>query len=163
MAGWEEDLSILLRALGVKQEENKAVQPPTNRNEDGSLCESPPLHDRPEQKAQAQFADRIFWNGSHDSSRSIEDVEEDEASMEDLMIMRRQVESIVSQLVRLMQRADVDPGLKEDVMIVLQALRRRATATQQAAAGEVAVLEAVSAMVHFCRLVLRLDEVATED
>lgn len=161
MAGWEDDLSILLRELGVKQEENKAVQPPANRNEDGHGREFPPLQYKQEQRPQAQFTNTLFWSDSHGGST--EDASDAEVSMEDLLIMRRQVETIVTQLVRLMQRADVDPELKEDVMIVLRALRRRATATRQAAASEIAVLEAVSAMLHFCRLVLRLDEVATEN
>jgi signal transduction histidine kinase len=47
--------------------------------------------------------------------------------------MRREVESIVIQVVRLMQRGDIDPSLKEDVIVVLRALRRRASVTQQAA------------------------------
>ncbi len=164
MAAWEEDLSILLRELGVKQEEHKAVQPPANSNEDGDKRRFPPPGYRQEQRPQAQFADTLFWSDTNGSStEDAEDAEDDEMSMEDLLIMRRKVETIVAQLVLLMQRADVDPGLKEDVMIVLRALRRRATATRQAAASEIAVLEVVSAMLHFCRLVLRLDEVATEE
>jgi len=46
---------------------------------------------------------------------------------------------------------------------VLRALRRRASVTQQAAASDADYLVAVAAMLHFCRLVLRLSEVATED
>jgi len=77
--------------------------------------------------------------------------------------MRREVDSIVSQVVLLMQRGDLDLSLKEDVMVVLRALRRRATVTQQAATGDEAYLESASAMLHFCRLVLQLSEFATED
>jgi len=77
--------------------------------------------------------------------------------------MRREVESIVIQVVRLMQRGDIDPAIKEDVLVVLRALRRRASVTQQAAASDAAYLEFAAAMLHFCRLVLRLSEVATED
>jgi hypothetical protein len=163
MAGWEEDLSILLRALGVKQEEHKAVQPPVKSDKNGHPSEFVPPPYGQELRPQVQFADRIFWNGDHDNSRNRDEGEAGEASMEDLLIMRRQVETIASQLVLLMQRADVDPALKEDVMIVLRALRHRAMATRQAAASEVAVMEAVSAMLRFCRIVLRLDEVATEE
>jgi hypothetical protein len=77
--------------------------------------------------------------------------------------MRREVESIVAQVVRLMQRGDFDPSLKEDVMVVLRALRRRASVTQQASASDAAYLEFAAAMLHFCRIVLRLSEVASED
>jgi hypothetical protein len=187
MAGWEEDLSILLRALGVKQEEIKTGQPPAKGIEDGDergergkqgqqeqRHEFLPPRYRQEQGARAQFADKDFWKGNQGNSdksgdgngngksRDGNEAEEDEISMEDLIVMRRKVETIVSQLVLLMQRADVDPVLKEDVLIVLHALRRRATATRQAAASEIAAMEAASAMLHFCRIVLRLDDVVIE-
>jgi hypothetical protein len=77
--------------------------------------------------------------------------------------MRREVDTIVSQVVLLMQRGSLEPSLKEDVMVVLRALRRRATVTQQAAASDEAYLESASAMLHFCRLVLQLSESASED
>jgi hypothetical protein len=79
------------------------------------------------------------------------------------MTMRREVDSIVSQVILLMQRGDLDPSIKEDVMVVLRALRRRASITQQAATSDEAYLESASAMLHFCRLVLQLSEFATED
>jgi len=77
--------------------------------------------------------------------------------------MRREVESIVAQVVRLMQRGDFDPSLKEDVIVVLRALRRRASVTQQALASDAAYLEFAAAMLHFCRIILRLSEIAPED
>ena len=89
--------------------------------------------------------------------------EDDDAWIDDLSLMRHEVDTIVAQVVRLMQRGDIDAAVKEDVMVVLRALRRRASVTQQAAASETAYLEFAAAMLHFCRLVLRLDEVATED
>ena len=48
-------------------------------------------------------------------------------------------------------------------MIVLRALRRRSTVTLQAATSDEAYLESAAAMLHFCRLVLRLSESALED
>jgi hypothetical protein len=62
-----------------------------------------------------------------------------------------------------MQHGDLDPDLKEDVLVVLRALRRRASVTQQAAGSDTAYLEFAAAMLHFCRLVLRLSEVTPED
>jgi hypothetical protein len=83
--------------------------------------------------------------------------------MNDLSLMRREVDSIVNQVILLMQRGDLDPSLKEDVMVVLRALRRRAAVTQLAATSDEAYLESASAMLHFCRLVLQLSEVSTQD
>ena len=81
----------------------------------------------------------------------------------DLAAMRREIDSIVRQVIQLMQRGDLDPSLKEDVMVVLRALRRRSAVTQQAATGDEAYLESAAAMLHFCRLVLRLSETAIDD
>jgi hypothetical protein len=143
MAGWEEELAVLLRELGVQQEESKAHLRPTRK----------PM--RSDVKRREQFADALFWGGDGD--------DDDDEWMNDLSLMRREVDSIVSQVVLLMQRGDLDTSLKEDVMVVLRALRRRATVTQQAAASDEAYLESASAMLHFCRLVLQLSEFATED
>jgi hypothetical protein len=64
-----------------------------------------------------------------------------------------------------MHRGDLDISLKEDVMVVLRALRRRLSATRYAltVSSDEAYLESASAMLHFCRLVLQLSEFATED
>ena len=147
MAGWEEELAVLLRELGVQQEETKAHLRPTRK----------PM--RSDVKRREQFADALFWDGGYEGDGE----DEDEAWMNDLTLMRREVDSIVSQVVLLMQRGDLDTSLKEDVMVVLRALRRRATITQQAAISDEAYLESASAMLHFCRLVLQLSEFATED
>ncbi len=145
MAGWEEELAVLLRELGVQQEETKAHLRPTRK----------PM--RSDVKRREQFADALFWDGGYDGEDG------DDSWMNDLTLMRREVDSIVKQVVLLMQRGDLDTSLKEDVMVVLRALRRRATVTQQAAASDEAYLESASAMLHFCRLVLQLSEFATED
>jgi hypothetical protein len=160
MAGWEEELAVLLRELGVTQEEPKAHLRPTHINEGDHVQGKPPLRPRPKDrvKRQAQSTDALFWGDTDDS-----EAEGDDARMGDLRLMRREVDSIVTQVIRLMQHGDLDTSLKEDVLVVLRALRRRASVTQQAAASDAAYLESAAAMLHFCRLVLRLSEVATED
>jgi hypothetical protein len=144
MAGWEEELAVLLQSLGVQQEEPKAHLRPTRR----------PM--RSDVKRQEELADALLWE---DESGG----EDDDAWMNDLSLMRREVDAIVNQVVLLMQRGDLDPSLKEDVMVVLRALRRRAVVTQLAATSDEAYLESASAMLHFCRLILQLSEVSTQD
>jgi hypothetical protein len=145
MAGWEQELAELLRELGVTQEEPKTHLRPTSK-----LMHS-------DVKRREPAADAIilgeFGGGQGD----------DEAWVSDLSSMRREIDSIVRQVIHLMQRGDLDKSLKEDVMVVLRALRRRAAVTQQAASGDEAYLESAAAMLHFCRLVLRLSETAIED
>ena len=148
MAGWEEELAILLNELGVTQEKTKIHLQPTRKR----------IHNDATRREQA--ADDLFWDdGLADSGMQ----EDDDAWLNDLSMMRREVDSIVSQVIRLMQRGDLDKPSKEDVMVVLRALRRQATASQLAAASDEAYLESAAAMLHFCRLVLRLSESAIKE
>ena len=142
MAGWEEELANILRELGVTQEEPKTLQPTRKRMRSDLRRE--------------QAADALVWDDVAGS-------EDDDVWLTDLRLMRREVDSIVRQVISLMQRGDLDTSLKEDVMVVLRALRRRSTVTLQAAASDEAYLESAAAMLHFCRLVLRLSESAIED
>jgi hypothetical protein len=144
MASWEEELAVLLNELGVKQEEPQA-----------HLQLRKPLHG--DIKRREQFADALFWGEDNES--------DEDGWINDLDMMRREVDSIVNQVILLMQRGGLDISLKEDVMVVLRALRRRLPATRQpvAASSDEAYLESASAMLHFCRLVLQLSEFATED
>ena len=158
MASWEDELAVLLRELGVTLEEPRTHLGPTQRRESHQQ-EILPLREKKDSKRQTQSADALIWGSAANASRD----EDEDAWLSDLRLMRREVESMVIQVVRLMQRGDLDPSLKEDVLVVLRALRRRASVTQQAAASDAAYLEFAAAMLHFCRLVLRLSEAATED
>ncbi|HEU5229315.1 MAG TPA: hypothetical protein VFU49_15975 [Ktedonobacteraceae bacterium] len=144
MAGWEEELAALLHELGVKPEEPKAPLRPKRR----------PI--RSDVRRQEQCADALYWDEDNIP-------EDDDTWMNDLNLMRREVDSIVSQVILLMQRGDLDTSLKEDIMVVLRALQRRAPVRQYMATSDEAYLESASAMLHFCRLVLQLSEFATGD
>ena len=164
MAGWEEELAVLLRNLGVTQEEpSTRHRPKRNRHGEGRLHPSE-LSQTPFSLEDDPLADAAFFDDEED------DEDDEEAWLTDLNEMRREVDSIVNQVIRLMQRGDLDKSLKEDVMVVLRALRHPTPPTsalpspqQQAATSEEAYLESAASMLHFCRLVLRLSEVASED
>ncbi len=151
MAGWEEELALLLRELGVKQEEPDTHSRRTSKPSRKSTHND--INQQGDVKYREQFADAIF-RGVGNTTNSTHD--ENDPWMDDLVLMRREVDSIVRQVVRLMQQGDIEPSIKEDVMVVLRALRRRAMVTQQAAATDEAYLESASAMLHFCRLVLQI-------
>ncbi|HLI09111.1 MAG TPA: hypothetical protein VKV40_21285 [Ktedonobacteraceae bacterium] len=165
MAGWEEELAVLLRNLGVTQEEPSAHRRKRCRRDERGLHHS--------NLAQDSF----FEEGLHSNAAFFEekekygefeefgeDEDEEEAWLTDLNEMRREVDSIVNQVIHLMQRGDLDKSLKEDVLVVLRALRRPQAMQQETAnADEEAYLESAASMLHFCRLVLRLSEVASED
>ena len=144
MAGWEEELSVLLSELGVKQEEPQAHLRPGRQ----------PMHS--DVKRHEQFSDALLWDDAAES-------QDDDPLLDDLDMMRHEVDAIVSQVVLLMQRGDLEPSVKEDVMVVLRALRRRIPLAQQSSTNDEAYLESASALLHFCRLVLQLSEFSTED
>jgi hypothetical protein len=146
MAGWEQELAGLLRELGVTQEEPKTL-PQFSRK----LMRS-------DVTRRVQDNNAIFLSEMNEI-----EAEDEDLWMADLAAMRREIDSIVRQVIQLMQRGDLDSSLKEDVMVVLRALRRRSAVTQQAATGDEAYLESAAAMLHFCRLVLRLSETAIDD
>ncbi len=146
MPSWEEELAVLLRELGVKQEEPKAHLRPTRRSTQNNV------------KRREQFADARFWSEAGQGGEN----EDDDAYKDDLSMVRREVDAIVNQVMHLMQRGNFDPSLKEDIMVVWRALQRRASVTQQAAATEEAYLESATAMLHFCRLILQLSGAETE-
>src|SRR5947209_1887086 len=142
MASWQDELAELLRELGVTTEE-------------------PRTHLRP-------VSNEMFAQEPSVENFILENIaavaEEDaEAWLADLDTMRREVDSIVRQVIQLIQRGGLEPSLKEDVMIVLRALRRRATATRQAGYSEEAYIESAAAMLHFCRIILRLSETTIEE
>ncbi len=165
MAGWEEELAVLLRNLGVTQEEPSAHRRRRCRHDETGLHRSRLTRDSfLEEDA---FSDAAFFeeNEKHgEFGEHGEDEDEEEAWLTDLNEMRREVDSIVNQVIHLMQRGDLDKSLKEDVLVVLRALRRPQSIQQEtASADEETYLKSAASMLHFCRLVLRLSEVAGEN
>jgi hypothetical protein len=142
MASWQDELAELLHELGVMSEEPGA----RSRSIRNTPFELEPSVEN--------------FILEHIASVAEEDAE---AWLADLDTMRREVDSIVRQVIRLIQHGDLEPSLKEDVLIVLRALRRRATATRQAGFSEEAYIESAAAMLHFCRIILRLSETTIEE
>lgn len=150
MAGWQEELAELLRELGVTQEE-----PHTRLRSPGKPTRNDArwrLHTR---KRSSHLENPLF---SDDAGS-----DEAETWPMDVGTMDHEVDVIVRQVVHLMQNGELDPSVKEDIVEVLRALRRFSAVTQQVAPGDEAYLESVSAVLRFCRLVLRLSETAIED
>lgn len=150
MAGWQEELAELLHELGVKQEEPhpnlRSTGKPMRRDARWRLRPGKQLKNLTDPFLSADV-------GSDDA----------EAWPIDLGTMGREVDSIVRQVILLMQSGELDQSAKEDVLEVLYTLRRFSAVAQQVAPGDEAYLESVSATLRFCRLVLRLSETAIED
>ncbi len=147
MASWQEELAELLRELGVTQEEPKALP----------RSKSKVTRNDTKRRPRELYTDAYLDNIAATSEGSAEPLETD------LSQMRLEVDSIVRQVISLMQRGDLDRSLKEDVMVVLRALRRRAATAQKATVSDEVYLESATSLLHFCRLVLSLSETAIED
>lgn len=175
MAGWEEELASLLKELGVKQEESPSpsrgdatlnstnatsrpkrryISRPMRRN--GRHDESEERRGEYREPFRAALPDTYFKK-KETSTHSTHSEQDDDPWSNDVDAMRREIDSIVKQVIRQMQSGNLAPALKDDVMIVLRALHRRA-ATQQAATSDEAYIESAAALLHFCRLVLQLNE-----
>lgn len=155
MAGWQDELTELLGMLGVTPEEplsqsrSRGEQSQSKNNTSGQASPRRSYADALHPSVEASIL--------HDIVSSAEENELD-PWVDDLEEIRREVDSIVRQVIRMIQHGDLDSSLKEDVIAVLRALRRRATATRQAGNGDEAYLEANTSMLHFCRIILRLNE-----
>src|SRR5258706_139234 len=132
MPGWEDELAELLRELGVTQEEPRTHRRPASKSVWRDI------------KRRSQATEAFIFGDATDIGRlndvgDVEDAVEDEDEemwLTDLSLMRHEVDSIVRQVIHLMQRGDLDKTLKEDVMVVLRALRQPAKVTEQAAVSE---------------------------
>jgi len=149
MAGWQEELAELLRELGVTQEESKAL--PRSK---GKVTRN---DTKRRLRARELYTDAFLDNLAAASENHTETWETDMSQM------RLEVDSIVRQVISLMQRGDLDRSTKEDVMVVLRALRRRAAIAQKSTVSDEVYLESATSLLHFCRLVLSLSEAAIED
>lgn len=149
MAGWQEELAELLRELGVTLEEPRSLPRPKSKV----------TRNDTRRRLRARELDRrVFSDKLATTSES-----QTEPWETDLSQMRLEVDAIVRQVISLMQRGDLDRSLKEDVMVVLRALRRRAAAAQKTTVSDEVYLESATSLLHFCRLVLSLSETAIED
>ena len=162
MPGWEDELTELLRELGVTQEEPRTHRRPVSKSTWRDITR------RSQATAAFIFGDTADIDSLDDpgDTGDLDDAGEDDDEdswLTDLSLMRREVDSIVRQVIHLIQRGDLDKSLQEDVMVVLRALRERAMVTEQNPISEAAYLESATAMLHFCRLVLQLSETAIED
>ena len=161
MASWQEELAELLRELGVTQEEPKTHLQSSrlkqsdvkHRTQAHDLHKPDKPRDRHEQSVDAFILKDIAAAAENDTAPWVDDLD----------MMRREVDSIVRQVIQLMQRGDLDNSLKEDVMVVLRALRRRAAVSQQAAVSDEAYIESAASMLHFCRIIIQLSETAIND
>ncbi len=151
MAGWQEELAELLHELGVTQEEPQTH--PRSRHKPARNATRWRLHPN---KLVRHMTDAVV-------PETDEGDDSEQWLAEDLEAMRHEVDSIVRQVVQLMQHGDLDPTLKEDILEILRVLRRRSSLAQASENETSLDLETITAMLRFCRVILCLSETTIED
>ncbi len=138
MSNWERELEILLNRLGVRWD-------PLPANESGANVADADLSDAAE-------ADALM---------DADLVEEDWESLEDddldqLSVVRREMQATVGRVARMARTGKLDSVIKDDVLFVLRALCRSRLQPDEDESDEEAQIAMAAAILHFCRIVLRL-------
>jgi hypothetical protein len=131
MPHWEDELRALLQTLGVSLEENASYA--TDAPNPADADDMPP-----------DALEREWENQADD-----DDPDEDQFAM-----IRREMEATLHEVARLAQSGQMAPELRDDVVHVLRAL----TTPPPVGAADIEEWRYTSAaaVLHFCRLILRL-------
>lgn len=135
MSNWEHELETLLNRLGVRWES----LPPNEPGVDGDLAEAADL----DGLIEADLADENW-----------EAVEDDD--LDQVTVVRREMQATVSRVTRMVRSGRLDSAIRDDVLLVLRALCRSQPQPDEGESEEDAQLATASAILHFCRIVLRL-------
>ena len=127
MPHWEDELRTLLLTLGVSLEDATRADAPADADDLPT--------DSMVREWEAQGGD--------------DDAEEDQFS-----VIRREMEATLQEVGRLAQSGRMEPALRDDVVHVLRALT--GPPPQSAAEVEEWRYTSAAAVLHFCRLILRL-------
>ncbi len=138
MSNWEHELETLLSRLGVRSE-------------------SSPPHESGSDATETDFADPAELAALKDADVEDEDwdgLEDDD--LDQLGVVRREMQATVGRVARMVYAGRLDSAIKDDVLFVLRALCRAQPQPDEGESEEDAQLAAAAAILHFCRIVLRL-------
>lgn len=134
MPYWEDELRSLLASLGVTLE-NDTEQPTRSPRSDYAPSDS---------AVRALEAHQEDWLSDSDDEFSI---------------VNREMEATVREVARLVRTGHIEPALRDDIVHVLRALAR--PAPQHIADRGEWQLTSAAAVLHFCRVILRLANALT--
>jgi hypothetical protein len=157
MPDWESELGDLLRSLNVAlepEEPDQADEPvgaslalPVLPVLPVSLPRGGALADESDPSDSTVRAFERSTEQAHEASTP----EEEEVSA-----IRREIEATVARVVHLTRTGQLDPALRDDVVFVLRALTRACPTGLDSDARDEWHLASAAAVLHFCRVVLRL-------
>jgi hypothetical protein len=135
MSNWENELEIILSRLGVRWES--------------------PLPNEPEIDADAaEAAELAAMMGDDLENEDWGKLEDDD--LDQVGVVRREIQATVSRVARMARAGQLDGVIKDDVLFVLRALCRSQPQAEDGESEEDAQLATAAAILHFCRIVLRL-------
>jgi hypothetical protein len=135
MSNWELELETLLSRLGVRWES----LPPNEPGVDTDLAEP------------ADLDGLIDADLKDADGETPEDEDIDQVSM-----VRREMQATVERVTRMVRSGRLDSAIRDDVLQVLRVLCRFQPQPEEGESLEDAQIATASAILHFCRIVLRL-------
>ncbi len=139
MSNWEYELETLLSRLGVQWEALPAHKPEAEVEDDAL-----------EPEALASSLDDGL------DGENWERLAEEE--LDQLSVVRREIEATVGRVSRMVRAGRLDSVIRDDVLFVLRALCRVRPVAGGGESEEEEQLAAAAAILHFCRIVLRLTQ-----
>jgi hypothetical protein len=141
MADWEAELTTLLRALDVSLERD-SLSASHGAAEHNGRSDLEPVDDLEPAEMGSLSTDLV-------GDQSTVDVDEVSA-------VRHEIEATLARVVQLTDTGQLDRALRDDVLFVLQALTRPRPSPPALAERDEWQLASAAAVLHFCRVVLRL-------
>jgi hypothetical protein len=134
MSNWELELEALFKRLGVQWD-----APPEEEDEADPYDADPAGLAA---LAEEALADETGANAEDD--------------LDQLGVVRREMQATVGRVARMVRDGRLDSAISDDVLFVLRALVRSHPQLEEGETEEEAQLATAAAILHFCRIVLRL-------
>jgi hypothetical protein len=133
MSNWELELEALFRRLGVQWDT--------------------PID---EEEADPYDADPAGLAALAEEALTDEKEGTTDDDLDQLGVVRREMQATVGRVARMVRDGRLDSAIRDDVLYVLRALVRSQPPLEEGEAEEEAQLATAAAILHFCRIVLRL-------
>lgn len=138
MSNWEHELETLLNRLGVH-------------------WESSPAHESASEAEDADVPEPDELAAMMDDDLEGEDWEHlAEEELDQLGVVRREMQATVGRVARMVRAGRLDSVIRDDVIFVLRELCRVQPSGVNGESDEEEQLATAAAILHFCRIVLRL-------
>ncbi len=133
MSNWELELEALFKRLGVQWDT------PLGEEEEADPYDVDPA-------GLAALAEEAL---TQEAEEGVDDLDQ-------LEVVRREMQATVGRVARMVRDGRLDSAIRDDVLFVLRALVRSQPQLEEGETEEEGQLATAAAILHFCRIVLRL-------